>query len=125
MKLALAAAAALLAVSACAAAPLPPPAQAAGTVTGTVVVSPCHPGPDRVGDPPCPPRPGLKVHFDQASVTQAAAVTDATGTYVASLDPGDYEVWAEGGMGRGKTVPVRVLSRQTVTLNLTVDSGMR
>jgi hypothetical protein len=127
MKVLLAATVALglLAASACGAAPEPPPAQALGSVTGTVVIAPCRPV-ERVGDPPCPPRPGIKVHFEQASVTKAAVLTDATGTYMITLEPGAYDVWAEGGLpGRGKTVPVRVVSFQTVTLNLTVDSGIR
>src|SRR2546430_17735218 len=125
MKAVLGALVALLAVTACAAAPLPVPAAAPGTVTGTVVIAPCHPGPDRVGDPPCPPRPGINVHFEQAATNKATAVTDATGTYRVTLAPGTYDVWAEGGIGRGRTTPVTVVSAQTVTLNLNVDSGMR
>lgn len=125
MKVLLGVAVALLAVSACAASPLPVPAAAPGTVTGTVIIAPCRPV-ERVGDPPCPPRPGIKVHFEQSSVTKATALTDGTGTYVVTLAPGVYDVWAEGGLpGRGKPVPVTVVSGQTVTLNLTVDSGIR
>jgi type 1 fimbria pilin len=123
MKVVLAAVA-VLALSACAASPLPVPAAVPGTVTGTVVIAPCTPV-QRVGDPPCPPRPGINVHFEQASVNRATAVTDATGTYRATLAPGAYDVWAEGGIGRGRTVPVTVVSAQTVTLNLNVDSGIR
>jgi len=118
------AALALLVAGACAAGPVPIPAAAQGTVSGTVVIAPCRPV-ERVGDPPCPPRPGIKVHFEQASVSKGTALTDATGTYVMTLPPGVYEVWAEGGIGRGRTVPVTVVSAQTVTLNLTVDSGIR
>jgi hypothetical protein len=123
MKIVLAAVA-LLAVGACAAGPLPMPAAAPGTVSGTVVIAPCRPV-ERVGDPPCPPRPGIKVHFEQSSVSKATALTDASGTYVVTLAPGVYDVWAEGGIGRGRTVPVTVVSARAVTLNLTVDSGIR
>jgi hypothetical protein len=125
MKIVLAAAVALLAVGACAASPVPMPAAAPGTVTGTVVIAPCRPV-ERVGDPPCPPRPGIKVHFERSAATVATALTDATGTYRVTLGPGAYDVWAEGGLpGRGRTVPVTVVSGQTVTLNLDVDSGIR
>ena len=117
--------AALALLSACGSpyAPLPP-APAAGTVTGTVVIAPCQPV-ERPGQPPCPPRPGIRVLFDQRSTTRATAVTDGTGTYVASLAPGTYEVWAEGGIARPAAVPVTVVAGQSVTLNLTVDSGIR
>ncbi|HEY8642879.1 MAG TPA: hypothetical protein VIO84_08935 [Candidatus Dormibacteraeota bacterium] len=114
----------LLAVGACAAGPVPMPAAAPGTVSGTVVIAPCRPV-ERVGDPPCPPRAGVKVHFEQSSATKATALTDATGTYAVTLAPGVYDVWSEGGIGRGRTVPVTVVSAKATTLNLTVDSGIR
>jgi hypothetical protein len=103
---------------------LPAPAVGIGTVTGTVVIAPCRPV-ERVGDPPCPPRPGIKVHFEQGSSAVATAVTDAAGAYRASLPAGAYEVWAEGGIGRAPGVRVTVAAGQTVTLNLNVDSGIR
>jgi len=116
---------ALLLIVGCGYLPSPvPPAPAAGTVTGTVTISPCRPV-DRLGDPPCPPRPGIKVHFEQGSAAAATAVTDGTGTYSASLAPGTYQVWAEGGMSKGPFVPVSVVAGQVVTLNLVVDSGIR
>jgi carboxypeptidase family protein len=101
-----------------------PPAPAAGTVTGTVIIAPCRPV-EMPGQPPCPPRPGIRVHFDQNSTTRATAVTDAGGTYAASLAPGTYQVWAEGGIVRPAAVSVTIVAGQTVTLNLTVDSGIR
>jgi hypothetical protein len=103
---------------------LPAPAAAMGTVTGTVVIAPCRPV-ERVGDPPCPPRPGIKVHFEQGSSASGTAITDAGGAYSIRLPAGGYEVWAEGGIARAPAVPVTVQAGQTVTLNLNVDSGIR
>ena len=122
MKLWLAAACVLL--TGCAASALPPlPTPVPGTVTGTVIIAPCQPV-QQVGSPPCPPRPGIRVHLDGPSAG-ATAITGPTGTYVAELPPGTYQVWAEGGIVRPAPVTVTVVSGQTVTLNLTVDSGIR
>lgn len=95
-----------------------------GTVTGTVVISPCRPV-ERAGDPPCPPSAGVRVHFDGGPQSGATVLTDAAGTYLVSLTPGSYQVWAEGGIIKPRPVTVTVAPRQTVTLNLTVDSGIR
>ena len=125
MRLWLTSAAAVLLLLGCGSpyAPLPP-APAAGTVTGTVTVAPCRPV-EMPGQPPCPPRAGIRVHFDQAATTRATALTDGSGTYVASLTPGTYQVWAEGGIARPAAVAVTVAAGQSVTLNLVVDSGIR
>jgi hypothetical protein len=115
------AALALFLLAGCGSVPLVP-AAAMGTVTGTVVIAPCRPV-ERAGDPPCPPRPGIKVHFEKGP-SMAIAITDAAGAYSIRLPAGDYTVWAEGGMARA-TVHVSVQSGQTATLNLNVDSGIR
>ena len=117
----LTAALALVVLGGCAGAPIAPGAM--GTVTGTVVIAPCRPV-ERVGDPPCPPRPGIKVHFDQAA-SSPTAVTDGAGVYSIRLPAGDYRVWAEGGIARGPSTRVSVVAGQVVTLNLNVDSGIR
>ena len=101
--------------------PLPPPVP--GTLTGTVIIAPCQPV-ERAGQPPCPPRPGIRVHIDGPNAGSLTG-TDATGTYRVSLPPGTYQVWAEGGIVRPQPVSVRVVAGQTTTLNLVVDSGIR
>ena len=96
-----------------------------GTVTGTVVISPCRPV-ERAGDPPCPPRPGITVRFQPVSGGSAvSATTDASGTYRVRLAAGDYQASASGGIGPARTTPVTVSAGATVTLDLVVDSGIR
>jgi len=109
-------------LAACAS-PLQPPGQ--GAVTGTVTISPCRPV-ERAGDPPCPPRPGITVGFQPVGGgSTVTAVTDAGGTYLVRLAPGDYLVRAAGGIAPGPATPVTVIAGSTVTLNLVVDSGIR
>jgi len=101
------------------------PAAGLGTVTGTVVISPCRPV-ERVGDPPCPPRPGIAVHFAPVGGgSTVSATTDSIGTYRVRLAAGDYQASAEGGIVPSQPVPVTVTAGATVTLNLSVDSGIR
>ena len=118
----LAGALALLALAGCGAIG-PEPGASTGAVTGTVVLAPCRPV-ERVGDPPCPPRPGVKVHFERGSAA-AVAVTNQNGVYSVRLVAGTYDVWAEGGIARPQPVRVTVQPGDTLTVNLTVDSGIR
>ena len=97
-----------------------------GSVAGTVVVSPCRPV-ERVGDPPCPPRPGIVVTFQPLAAGGAAltAQTDAGGHYSLRLPAGDYDAKAAGGIGGGRLTRVAIPAGGTVTLDLVVDSGIR
>jgi hypothetical protein len=111
----------LLLAAACGA--ISPPSQ--GTVTGTVVVSPCRPV-ERAGDPPCPPQPGIAVHFQPTGGGSAlSATTDSTGTYRVQLPAGDYQASAGGGIVPAQPKAVTVVAGGTVTLNFSVDSGIR
>ena len=121
MRTALGIAAALL-LAGCAA-PGPPPAP--GTVTGTVVISPCRPV-ERVGDPPCPPRAGVPVSFQPAAGGAPTTVTtDAAGSYSVQLAPGAYDARPGGGIGTQPARRITVASGQTVTIDFSVDSGIR
>jgi Carboxypeptidase regulatory-like domain len=101
------------------------PSPGQGTVTGTVVVSPCRPV-ERPGDPPCPPRPGLTVSFQPVGGGGPfSTTTDASGTYREQLVAGDYLVSASGGIAPSRPTRVTVTAGATVTLNLSVDSGIR
>ena len=94
-------------------------------MTGTVVVAPCRPV-ERPGDPPCPPRPGITVHFQPvAGGAEVTAVTGPDGTYAVSLPAGEYDARSEGGIGRGPATRVSVVAGQTVVVNFDVDSGIR
>jgi len=100
-----------------------PPAQ--GTVTGTVVISPCRPV-ERAGDPPCPPRPGISVKFQPTGGgSPVSTTTDAAGTYLVRLPAGDYQASASGGILPSPPRQVAVAAGATVVLDLTVDSGIR
>jgi hypothetical protein len=98
-----------------------PGAGAAGTVTGTVVVAPCRPV-ERAGDPPCPPRAGVEVDF--AGPVSRAVKTDAGGVYQVSVPAGSYTVTVRAGI-RPQPTSVTVAAGQLVTLNLSIDSGIR
>ena len=96
-----------------------------GTVTGSVAISPCRPV-ERPGDPPCPPRPGVPVHFQPvAGGSAVTTLTDAGGRYRVTLAAGEYEARAEGGIGPGRVFRVSVPKGGTVTLEIVVDSGIR
>lgn len=103
----------------------PTPVAAAATVSGVVVVAPCRPV-ERAGDPPCPPVPGIVIHFLPAGGgTALDARTDATGTYRIQLPAGEYDARAVGGISGRPATHVSILNGASVTLNFTIDSGIR
>lgn len=98
-----------------------PPA-AAGTVTGTVTAAPCSPVVRLPTPTPCPPSPNVTVDFGGTR-----AVSDASGVYRIELPPGTYAISVTSGARHVPATPgqVTVAAGQTVTLNLTFDSGIR
>lgn len=94
-----------------------------GSVSGTVVASPCRPV-ERAGDPPCPPVPGVQVDFIDSQSHTMSARTGANGRYTISLQPGDYRAYVRAGF-RSQPQPLTVVSGQTLELDLTYDSGIR
>lgn len=107
---------ALLLLAACGA-----PGTPSGTLTGTVVAAPCRPV-ERVGDPPCPPVPGVTV-----TVGSTHTITDAAGVYRVTLPPGTYRVTVTAGVRQVPAEPasVTVVAGRATTVNLTYDSGIR
>ena len=103
----------------------PTPVAAPATVSGVVVVAPCRPV-ERPGDPPCPPVPGIVIHFlPSAGGAALDARTDSTGTYRIQLPAGEYDARAVGGMSARPATHVSILTGAAATLNFTIDSGIR
>lgn len=106
-------------LAACGGVGVTPAAQ--GTLIGKVVASPCRPV-ERVGDPPCPPVPGVTVELGRVT-----AVTDATGTYRVTLPAGTYPIKIKAGARERPANPasVTVPAGSDQVLDLTYDSGIR
>jgi len=92
-----------------------------GSVSGTVVASPCRPV-ERAGDPPCPAVGGVTVEFGTAR-----AVTNAAGVYSVHLPPGTYPIKVKAGAWERPATPasVSVSAGAAIVLNLNYDSGIR
>jgi len=98
-------------------------------VTGRVLGEPGCPGPARL-DSPCPPRPmaGAAVEADGGGQMAARATTDSGGNFRLSLPPGTYRITATATAAEplkstaGKDI---VVTTTPMTVDLTVDSGMR
>jgi type 1 fimbria pilin len=94
-----------------------------GSVSGTVVASPCRPV-ERAGDPPCPPVPDVQVDFTDSQSHTFSARTGTDGRYTISLQPGDYYARVRAGF-RSRPQAVTVVAGQSIELDLTYDSGIR
>lgn len=94
-----------------------------GSVSGTLTASPCRPV-ERIGDPPCPPVPNVRVDFTGSDSRTVSVSTDAGGRYLVSLPPGTYQVHVRSGF-RSQPDRVSVAAGQSITVDLTFDSGIR
>jgi hypothetical protein len=98
-------------------------------VTGTVHVTPAHPGPQRIGESGRAPMAGAAVQVrDKDGRVAARVVTAADGRFSASVPAGEY--WLEVDVG-GAALP-RCGAAQAVVqdghiadVELECDSGMR
>ena len=118
------AATALILICACGGSATTSPQPAQATVTGTVRLAPCRPV-ERIGDPPCPPVPGVRVEFASvAGGPHTGAVTDAAGSYSVRLAPGSYQTSVSRGLGR-TSERVTVAAGELLQLDLSVDVGIR
>ena len=111
--------------------PAPAVAIARGTLHGTVVAGPTCPV-ERAEDP-CPPKPvpGREVKIaSQAGKVVATVTTDGQGHFQVVLAPGNYTVFVVGtaqalGSGRAATVQATVRARQTTSVTIALDTGIR
>lgn len=102
---------------------------ASGTVTGLALAGPTCPV--ETAGQPCPDRPvaGATIRVenlggDEVTVT----MTDSDGRYSFSLPPGSYRVVAqphEGLMGAPEPVEITLGAGQSLTVDLSYDTGIR
>jgi hypothetical protein len=108
---------------------------ATGTLAGKISIGPICPVETNPPRPGCMPSPEtyasrefLVLSSDQAK-TIASFHANASGTYNISLPPGNYVVVsAKSGIGyMSKDLPknITIQSGQTVTLDISVDTGIR
>jgi len=117
-------------VAACGGGATTPTAQGMGIVQGTVwfVGAPCPP--EVSGGPPCDgPYPDyeLRILRDSDESLAALHVTDENGQYTAVLPSGRYLIRTQAGIAADTFEETRftVIPGDTLTLQLTVDTGIR
>jgi FlaG/FlaF family flagellin (archaellin) len=98
-------------------------------ITGTVYVSPAHPGPQRVGESGRKPMSAAKVQvLDANRRVVAHAVTDADGKFSVALAAGEYSVEVDTGgaaLPRCGSAEANVQDGHVAQIELSCDSGMR
>ena len=98
-------------------------------ISGTVHVSPAHPGPQRIGESGQKPMAGAKLRvLDANQRVVAHAVTDADGKFSVALAAGEYSVEVDTGgaaLPRCGSADAKVQDGQIVQVELSCDSGMR
>lgn len=98
-------------------------------ISGSVHISPAHPGPQRIGDSGQKPMAGAKVQvLDANQRVVAQAVTDADGKFSIALAPGEYSVEVDTGgavLPRCGTSEAKVQEGHVAQVELDCDSGMR
>jgi len=97
-------------------------------VSGSVHISPAHPGPQRVGESAQAPMVGARVQVRNArGDVVAATVTDAAGHFMIAVPAGAYSlgVDVEAVLPRCATADVVVRDGELAHVDLDCDSGMR
>jgi hypothetical protein len=98
-------------------------------ISGTVYVSPAHPGPQRIGESGQKAMAGAKVQvLDANQRVVAHAVTDADGKFSVALAAGEYTVEVDTGgaaLPRCGSADANVQDGQVAQIELSCDSGMR
>lgn len=101
--------------------------QPAVEVRGTVLRAPTCPV-ERI-DSPCPPAPapGATVTAVSGSVRVATAIADGAGRFSLHLAPGSYVLTAShaGGIPNSRASATVHVGARSVTVTLTLDSGIR
>ena len=98
-------------------------------VSGTVRISPSHPGPQRNGESAHAPMAGAAVQVRDANARVVArVVTDAEGRFSAPVPPGEYTLDVDVGsavLPRCGNAHARVEEGRIASVELECDSGMR
>jgi hypothetical protein len=97
-------------------------------VSGTVIVTPALPGPQRAEEPSGKPLPGAKVELRGAGGTIVArANADANGVFRILAPGGQYElrINTPRTSSRCQSQSVQVVDGQIAHLDIACDSGMR
>jgi hypothetical protein len=104
-------------------------AGAAGTVTGTVTLSPICPVERIPPEPQCAPKPyqtKIDVFTTDGTELVKTIQTGADGRFSATLPRGDYSFQAGGGIVMPRCSPVEVHVQATIsTVDISCDTGIR
>jgi hypothetical protein len=106
------------------------PKQRDGIVHGAVMVAPTCPGPELLDRRNCLPQPQqatVRVFRGESDRPVAAITTDRNGRFRLTLPPGTYRFvpMIPGAVSTGKPREVRVTAGSTISIQLSVDTGMR
>ncbi|MHA6204878.1 carboxypeptidase-like regulatory domain-containing protein [Dyella soli] len=98
-------------------------------VSGTVSMSPAHPGPQHAGEPDASPYPNAIVQLrDALGSVVAEATTNAQGQFTVAVPAGTYAIRVDTrstALPRCETVEATVRSDQVAHVAILCDSGMR
>lgn len=104
-------------------------AMAATGVSGSVTVSPAHPGPQRIGESNRAPMRNASIRvLDAQRHVVAHAVTGTDGRFSVTLPSGDYSVEVDVGtavLPRCGSAQANVQDGHVAEVQLECDSGMR
>jgi hypothetical protein len=104
-------------------------ASAATGVNGRVMISPAHPGPQRIDESGSVPMQGASILvLDAQRSVVAHATTDVDGRFSVTVVPGEYSVEVDVGkarLPRCGTVLASVKDGEIAKVELECDSGMR
>jgi hypothetical protein len=106
------------------------PKERDGIVLGTVMKGPNCPGPELLDQPNCLPGPQqatVRVLQGEGDQPVTAITTDRSGRFRLTLPPGTYRFvpMIPGAVSIGKPREVRVTAGSTISIQLSVDTGMR
>jgi hypothetical protein len=106
------------------------PKQRDGIVHGAVMVTPTCPGPELLDRRNCLARPQqatVRVLQGESDRPVTAITTDRSGRFQLTLPPGTYRFvpMIPGAVSIGKPREVRVTAGSTISIQLSVDTGMR
>ncbi len=106
-----------------------PPPSSKGTINGAVLLGPTCPVERDPPDPNCSPKPyATTIRISTNGVPYATITTSAAGTYTTTLPAGTYTFLPKGGANgfpRCSETQVMVTAKETKTVNLECDTGIR